>query len=315
MVMAFVHKCLAGLEQVVDRSCYLVAAVVTAVLIDHLYYCWLTLLHIMIAVLLSCGWGEAVAPMAYMRGLAYENAGVSLGSWLYSGMMLAVVEDKPDLVVAVYREDLSWLRRYVGMLNHVYLYCKDDARCGVGVEDLLLLNPEMFTVRYLPNVGREAHTYLTHIQQYYDSMDRRVVFTMGSINQVLGRELSLRYALADSKDMRSCRAMSTKYMDQIADFEYAVAERLSLGDRRKLPVKPAAIRPLSRWFKSEVGIDIKHYKKRCGLGKHGAIFSADVLSIRRIPSAQYARMLLANSMGDSLEQGYFMEYTWRLLLA
>ena len=66
----------------------------------------------------------------------------------------------PEIVVAHYRENLSWLEKVNNA--RVTIYSK-----GGGGK-----NP-------LPNVGREAHTYLHHIVHRYDSLAPCTIFCQG----------------------------------------------------------------------------------------------------------------------------------------
>ena len=69
-----------------------------------------------------------------------------------------------DLVVARHREDLRWLRRVPpGIRTRVY--DKGGAAGGKSIP--------------LPNVGREAHTYLHHIVTQYDDLAEWTVFAQG----------------------------------------------------------------------------------------------------------------------------------------
>jgi len=69
-----------------------------------------------------------------------------------------------ELVVARYTESLNWLRR-VPRAFQVTVYDKSGA-------------PEDNAVP-LPNIGREAHTYLHHIVQRYDDLAPLTVFCQG----------------------------------------------------------------------------------------------------------------------------------------
>lgn len=69
-----------------------------------------------------------------------------------------------ELVVAHYREDLRWLRR-VPPAFRVSVYDK-----GGG-------SPR--ATHLLPNIGREAHTYLHHIVSRYDDLANVTVFAQG----------------------------------------------------------------------------------------------------------------------------------------
>ena len=71
-----------------------------------------------------------------------------------------------ELVVARYTEDLAWLRKRPANLT-VTVYDKSpDASGG------------KHAIR-LPNIGREAHTYLNHIVSRYDSLAEWTVFCQG----------------------------------------------------------------------------------------------------------------------------------------
>lgn len=70
-----------------------------------------------------------------------------------------------ELVVAHYTEDLSWLRKLPANLT-VTIYDKSPESGGTQAIPL-------------PNVGREAHTYLHHIVSRYDSLAEWTVFCQG----------------------------------------------------------------------------------------------------------------------------------------
>ena len=70
-----------------------------------------------------------------------------------------------ELVVARYREDLAWLRR-VPRAVRVSVYDKSGDDPYPGAQPL-------------PNVGREAHTYLHHIVSRYDALAELTVFSQG----------------------------------------------------------------------------------------------------------------------------------------
>jgi hypothetical protein len=69
-----------------------------------------------------------------------------------------------ELVVARYREDLSWLGNIPPTVKAVVY----DKRAG-----------DRAAANRLPNVGREAHTYLHHICERYDALADLTVFCQG----------------------------------------------------------------------------------------------------------------------------------------
>lgn len=73
------------------------------------------------------------------------------------------------IVIARYKEDLSWTR-YLCNKYKVFIYNK-------GADDIEISNAEIIK---LPNVGRESHTYLTHIINNYDSDIKQTIFLQGN---------------------------------------------------------------------------------------------------------------------------------------
>ena len=67
-----------------------------------------------------------------------------------------------DVVVSKFMEDISW----TGMLRNSRLFVYDKSGSGEHIP--------------LPNVGREAHTFLTHIVRYYEDLSDYVCFLQGN---------------------------------------------------------------------------------------------------------------------------------------
>lgn len=80
--------------------------------------------------------------------------------------------EKKAMVVARYNEDLSWLKQVPSTIK-IFVYNK-------GKDDIFDLpaNAELFK---LPNLGREANTYLYHVTTHYDSLKDfdRIIFVQG----------------------------------------------------------------------------------------------------------------------------------------
>lgn len=73
-----------------------------------------------------------------------------------------------SIVVARYNEDVEWLD---SVKENVYLYNKGPALAADGYA----------SYKELPNVGREAHTYLQYIIDNYDNLPTVVCFTQGQV--------------------------------------------------------------------------------------------------------------------------------------
>jgi hypothetical protein len=97
---------------------------------------------------------------------------------------------KINLVIARYKEDLTWLKNVPENLN-IIVYNKDDTkpiskiftRVGwqtKGSNPSPLNAPDGVTILRLPNIGREADTYLTHIIDNYDNLGDITIFCQGN---------------------------------------------------------------------------------------------------------------------------------------
>ena len=69
-----------------------------------------------------------------------------------------------SIVVARYNEDLKWTKQY----SNVIIYNKGGK-----------LNDDEYKYISLKNVGREGHTYYTHIYENYDNLTDYVIFLQG----------------------------------------------------------------------------------------------------------------------------------------
>jgi hypothetical protein len=96
-----------------------------------------------------------------------------------------------DLVIARYKENISWLHQVPDSINTIYIYNKDDTckrplnRYGTVVRSYQINPPTLDVptsrskIISLPNVGREADTYLEHIIQNYDNLADLTIFSQG----------------------------------------------------------------------------------------------------------------------------------------
>lgn len=199
-----------------------------------------------------------------------------------------------EVVVARYAEDVSWLRPLAtdassGMLR---LYNKGaPMTIESGFET---------TAIPLPNVGREAHTYLHHIVHHFDDMREYVVFVQGSI---LANEGCCTNPLQYVLDLVvSARALGVsanwKRWNDMYPTEYTMRERVActpsedgcFGDWFRKHVSPVYISD-PKWFK-------------------GAVFCVRSEWIRTRPKTYYQTLLAASSRSVAPEEAYYLERAW-----
>lgn len=82
---------------------------------------------------------------------------------------------KKSLILSRYNEDVSWVKQWESIFDEIIVYNK-------GNSDLIC----DYTEIKLPNIGREAHTYLYHIINNYLCLSDITVFLQGSISDIVG---------------------------------------------------------------------------------------------------------------------------------
>lgn len=82
---------------------------------------------------------------------------------------------KIEVVVSKYQEDMAWLSELKD-IDKITIYDKSDTPLQNSIS--------------LPNIGREAHTYLQHIINNYDNLCDYVIFLQGNPKEHLTRELN-----------------------------------------------------------------------------------------------------------------------------
>ena len=79
-----------------------------------------------------------------------------------------------ELVIARHEEDLRWVRRVPASIR-IAIYNKGTT-LALPLE---IVRREGFSVNALPNLGREAHTYLTHLSERYEEVAPVTIFCQG----------------------------------------------------------------------------------------------------------------------------------------
>lgn len=217
-----------------------------------------------------------------------------------------------EIVVARYEEDLQWLfpsgKRAIIYNKGKALDAETAAKFKAVVE--------------LPNVGREAHTYLYHIVNKWDTLAKVTIFVQGRINdhcpivyrhrldsyvRELGRQASLygvsKNACAHRKGLMSAIPefkMSTFY-PYIQDTGLTYGVWLEAHVLRHLVPKTSTCIPVPSFPQH-----LKWYI--------GAVFAAERVAIKKTSKFIYEGLLEDLSGARDPESAYFMERTWYFLM-
>jgi len=290
-------------------------------LIIYTNYCLTTIIHtltkwILIVLVFFNAPDSTITAYKKKTTRTWELSFTKPSDWISAYFQLYSMQNRVDVVIAHYKEDLKWLEPYLKRINHLFLYCKDKDLCQKGLPRDL--QGAQLVIHQLPNEGRESHTYLSHLINYYDKVSDRTVFTMASINGNAMRRLSFIYALSEKSPPETSQ-VSENEINKIRLFrmhsEHLVPRSLGDGYTPKNIIQKATHQPLNRWMWHYLQYDCLSEQRRIGQGEHGAIFSVTRQNIHQFPRALYQSLLDANKGADSMEAGYYMERLWRFMFA
>ena len=211
-----------------------------------------------------------------------------------------------EIVVAHYSENLAWLEP---VIEHCKVYSKG------GAKNAPKLN---FDVETLENIGREGHTYLHHIVNYYDSLKDVTLFTQGRVDDHTD------LTAVEMKDI----ALNTK-PGRVTTFPHRAMELFHLWDGIPWEKYPCwakwsskegvfkgkrALKTPAEYFK-DIFNNFGHDKTPDSIGfQPGAIFAVRRETIHRHPKKLYERILNEFFLGEMKaldpETGHYMERFW-----
>ena len=221
--------------------------------------------------------------------------------------------NKPQLVIAHYKEDLDWMNNFDLFPFDVTIYMK--------------YHKELVTNDYrcisLPNIGRCDHTYIYHIVENYDNLANIILFTPCGLSDIPIKLNKFKfiynnYAKATTYGIVSDGLIKSYLYDFTLDNWKSITpnnQNKETYDYSTCPtcLVPASIRPYGKWAKTFLNLDIVRGVNYtwCANG----IFAVSKESILRYPKAFYERILQELSTGDNIEAGHYVERSYIQLFA
>ena len=208
------------------------------------------------------------------------------------------------LVIATYDEDISWSRRYQG-LRAIYEKSGKQRYSGESQYD---------EVVSIPNVGKEAFSYLSYIIHNYDSLPEYVAFSQGGISQEhawirkdFGPDMFLNM-LREARKNDGCSDPMTAPKDH-PDFGYGF-NPLNPRDKKYAPKSISLSKDLAPDFRAwmmKIGLPSKYDKLKIYPSAYM------VISKRRIQSRSrkyYMDLLPHLNYALDPPEGHYFERSW-----
>jgi hypothetical protein len=202
------------------------------------------------------------------------------------------------VVVARYNENLNWLNE--NRDYNLYIYNKGHSP--------ILSPPPKSTIVPLPNVGRESHTYLTHIIDHYDSLNTTTVFVQGNISDHIGHKMSqqspfphidkLMATIRDGVSQNTFVTPKQEWWAPNPSFRILEWRGVAQGDSQM---------PFGDWFTQYINPTFPSDPFRW---YPGALFAVNKHNILRHPKSYYEALLDTVSRHIAPEAGHYLERSW-----
>lgn len=213
---------------------------------------------------------------------------------------------KCDMVIARYKENLSWLDRFEKYkFRDIIVYNK-------GKNDRMCKLKSITCKQYiLPNHGRCDHTYLYHIIHNYNNLADVTIFTKGSSNNYRERKKLLftiskvfetKNSVFSVSDTRTPVHLSAAGF-QLDEYKSSYHENHDTDPKNDI-TKPADIRPFDKWYLhhfSDINITQIVYS---------GIFAVSKKHIHNRPIEFYKNLLKQLEGHSNPEVGHYIERSW-----
>lgn len=171
--------------------------------------------------------------------------------WNISNIKEGFKSPTVELVIANYEEKLDWLNDIpTSVYDKLTIYNKGKPK------DYKFLSEKRAVIHTLPNVGREAHTYLYHVIKNYDNLAEVTVFLPGSTMTFNQKKEQLDIVIDEIKKKKDSVIVGFKdpsyLQNELNTFvldEYEITSEENKKNNPGVALQPARIRPFGKWVK------------------------------------------------------------------
>jgi len=201
-----------------------------------------------------------------------------------------------EVVVARYNEDLKWLNEKPFNEFPIIVYNK-------GNNDDFLKTKNIKKVVKLPNVGRELHTYLTHIVNNYDNLSDVTIFLPGSVD-ISSKLEKAKDVISKLKKSNNSEIQCTKGHDLKSLFLFEIGNYETTYHKNKnseTKVLPSKIRPFGKWYEHHFG------DKPLDCVSYQGVFAVNKKDILKQPISYYQKFIQELETHSNPEVGHYIE--------
>jgi hypothetical protein len=223
-----------------------------------------------------------------------------------------------DMVIAMYKEPLTWLKNYEKKeyeFRNIFLYNKNNESDTKTSQDLqCVMNGKECVKINLANEGRCDHTYLYHIIHHYDTLADVTIFTKGSSD--LQRErVKLNFitkkVFETKRSVFSVDRLPTYVNIALKDFKMDSYQASHPENRDKgitnifrRNLKPAEPRPFGKWYEENFSnikvLDVSY----------AAVMAISRQDIHKYQKPYYEKLIKQLEGHPNPEVGHYFERAW-----
>lgn len=203
------------------------------------------------------------------------------------------------IVVARYKEDLSWLNcREIEELKseynvNIYIYNKGD---NFG-------DPNFSKIVNLPNVGVNNHTNLYHVINNYHNLDDVTIFLPGSARHK-DKHKATNAVLKHGKNYHSYFTFVTNQRN-LNSFKITKYKNRSKENQTSNKLAECTIRPYGKWYEHVTGKKLTN-----NFVNYMDIFSASKEKIHQYPIEFYEKIISFCQDDKLTETAHYIERLW-----
>ena len=213
-----------------------------------------------------------------------------------------------EVVIANYEEDLKWVDEIpTSLYNKLTIYNKGSEK------DYTSLINKGAEIHKLPNIGREAHTYLYHVIKNYNNLPEVILFLPGSTMtfdqkksqyDIIIKELQKDSIIVGFKDPGYLQ----EELDNFILDQYEITSEENKRDHPGTALEPASIRPFGNWVKA------RFPGKSLTCMSYRGILAVSRKDIHKKP-IEYYKKLLDELQFKNSEVVHYFERTWALVFS
>ena len=218
------------------------------------------------------------------------------------GIVNSTKNNKPlDVVIAHYKEDLSWVDTDLPKNCRIFIYTKSDQKPNCK---------RKYIHEYLPNIGRDMNTHLYHIIKNYDNpISENIIFLPGSCNLFIKKmNLYLLMHNIGKYDFNNCSLTNNYFFKKMCDLnlQYSTIYGYCSSDKNNRHKDCTLIK-----YKFE---NYNEFKKYFGLQvDYYSLWGMNLIKSKIIYNREkefYTQLYNVVNNSENVLNGHFIEKSW-----